>query len=401
MFDVDSIKKDFPIFKNHPEIHYLDSAASSLKLNKVIDKLDYYYNFLSVNVNRGPYKLSYEATNLYDDSRINIAKHLNCNSNEIIFTRGATNSLNLASLLLEPLINENDEIITSELEHNSSILPWINICKKKKAKLVYVPLTKEGRITIENFKKVINKNTKIVALTHVSNVMGYITPVKEICKISKEYKAITIIDGAQAIPHMKVDLKDLNCDFYCFSGHKMLGPTGIGILYGRYDLLDKLEPVEYGGDMALDVSKENQTYKNPPYKFEAGTPIIAEAIALSEAFDYLDKIGYDNIHRNEQDLFKYTYDKLSKIKEVIIHNPTCETGVLTFNVKDIHPHDVAQILNEDNVYVRVGNHCAHICANFLKVDGTIRASFYLYNDYKDCDALVNSVKRAIDFFGKF
>lgn len=400
MLDVNKIKKDFPLFINKPNICFLDSAASSIKLGRVIDKLNYYYNFLSVNVNRGPYKLSYEATNLYDESRIAISNYLNCSFEELIFTRGTTNSLNLASKMLEDSIKEGDEIITSELEHNSSILPWINIAKKKNAKIVYIPLI-NSRITLEGFKKVLTNKTKVIALTHVSNVLGYITPIEDIIKEIQNKDIITIIDGAQAAPHIKLDLKKINCDFYALSGHKMLGPTGIGLLYGKKELLKKYSPLEYGGDMALDVSKEVQKIKEPPYKFEAGTPIIAEAIALKEAFDYLNEIGLDNIHKHEQELTKYTMDKLSKIEGVTVYNKDCETGIVTFNIDGVHPHDAASIFDQEDVYIRAGNHCAHISAEYLNVISTIRASFYLYNDINDCDRLINTIVKARDFFNKF
>ena len=289
-------KKDFPVFSYHPDLAYLDSAASSLKCQKVIDKLDLYYKHLGVNVHRGVYGLSYEATDLYEQSRNIVADFINAKFEEIVFTRGCSSALNLVALSYGmDFIKAGDEVIVSELEHHSNLLPWMNVCKKTGATLKYIPLTSEGRITVENFKSVLTEKTKLVAINHVSNVMGYISPLKEIISLAHAVNAVVVCDGAQAVPHMKVDVKALDCDFYAFSGHKMCGPTGIGVLYGKKSLLDKMNPIEFGGDMADEVELTNATYKDTPYKFETGTPIIAEAIALGDACQYLDSVGFDNI----------------------------------------------------------------------------------------------------------
>jgi len=399
---MNNYKNDFPLYESHPNLAYLDNAASSLKCKNVIDTLNHYYKDLGVNVHRGVYELSYEATDLYENARENIAKFIGAKFDEIVFTRGTSASLNLvASSYGMDFINEGDEIIVSELEHHSNFIPWQIVCKKKHAKLVFVPLTNEGRITIENFKSVLTNKTKIVAINHVSNVMGYVSPIKEIIRLAHEVNAIVVVDGAQAIPHMSVNVKDLDCDFYAFSGHKMCGPTGIGVLYGKKELLDKMNPIEFGGDMADEVNLDMSTYKDIPYKFEAGTPIIAEAIGLGEACKYLESVGFDYISKHEHDVKEYALKRMLEIPEVEIYNKTCETGIITFNIKGVHPHDAASVLDQNGVCIRAGHHCAQPITRFLGQLSTIRASFYFYNDYEDADKLVDSVKEAVDFFGKF
>ena len=395
-------KEDFPVFLSHPNLVYLDSAASSLKCKRVIDKLNSYYNNNGVNVHRGVYSLSYEATDMYEGAREIIAKFINASEEEIVFTRGCSSSLNLvASSYGLANLCSGDEVIVSELEHHSNLIPWMNVCKKTGATLKYIPLTSDGRITVENFKSVISENTKVVAINHVSNVMGYISPIKEIVKIAHEYGAVVSVDGAQAAPHMKVDVKDLDCDFYSFSGHKMCGPTGIGVLFGKKKLLDKMDPIEFGGDMADEVFEISATYKDTPYKFETGTPIIAEAIALAEACLYLDSVGFDFIEKYEHELKEYALSKLNEIEGITVFNPTCETGIITFNVNDVHPHDAASVFDKENVCIRAGHHCAQPITRFLNQMATIRASFYFYNDYSDADKFVETVKEAVEFFAQF
>ena len=329
-------------------------------------------------------------------------KFLNCEFEEVVFTRGCSSALNLVALSYGmDFINEGDEVIVTELEHHSNLLPWMNVCKKKGATLKYIPLTEEGRITIDNFKSVLTNQTKLIAVNHVSNVMGYISPLKEIIRLAHEVGAVVVCDGAQAIPHMQVDVKDLDCDFYAFSGHKMCGPTGIGVLYGKKALLDKMNPVEFGGDMADEVELDSATYKDSPYKFETGTPIIAEAIALGDACEYLTSIGFDNIAKIEHDVKEYALNKLKEISGIKIYNPTCETGIITFNVDGVHPHDAASVFDKNGVCIRAGHHCAQPITKFLGQISTVRASFYFYNDYEDADKFVESVKEAVDFFGQF
>ena len=399
---MNEFKKDFPIYEKYPNLVYLDSAASSLKCKAVIDKLDHYYNRIGVNVHRGVYRLSYEATDLYEGARETIAKFINCDFEEVVFTRGCSSSLNLVALSYGmENVNSGDEVLVTELEHHSNLIPWMNVCKKKGATLKYIPLTKDGRITVEAFKSVITDKTKVVAINNVSNVMGYIAPIKEIVEIAHEYGAVVSVDGAQAIPHMKVDVRDLDCDFYSFSGHKMCGPTGVGVLYGKKHLLDKMEPIEFGGDMADEVFKHYATYKDAPYKFETGTPIIAEAIALADACLYLEKVGYDYIAKHEHELKELALKELLEIKGIEIYNPTCETGIITFNVVDVHPHDAASVFDKNDVCIRAGHHCAQPITHFLGQMATLRASFYFYNDTEDVKKFVETVKETVEFFGQF
>ena len=392
------LKKDFPVLSDETLV-YLDTAASSLKPIQVIKKLDEYYEKYSVNVHRGVYNLSYVATELYEDSRRKVSEFINADLSEIIFTRGASSALNLVatSYGLNNL-TENDEIIVSELEHHSQVLPWQNVSNITKAKLIYVQLNKEGRITIENFKKVLNKNTKMVALNYISNVMGYISPIKEIIKLSHEVGALVSVDAAQAAPHKTIDVKDIDCDFLAFSGHKMLGPTGIGVLYGKKKLLDKMPPIEFGGDMNDNVNLYDASWKEVPYKFETGTPIIAGAIGLGAAIDYLKEVGLDNIAKHEKELKDYTVKKLQEIEDIIIYNKNADTGIIAFNIEGVHPHDAVTFFDGDNICMRAGHHCAQLIIKWLEVVATLRVSFYLYNTIEDCDKFVESVKGARDFF---
>ena len=394
-----NVKKDFPVLVNNPNLTYLDTGATSLKPKCVIDKMDEYYTKYGVNVNRGVYKLSYLATEEYEETREVTAKFLNCKASEIVYTKGASNALNMiAESFGMSYVNEGDEIISSELEHHSNILPWQKVARVKKATIKYVELNEEGRITVEAFKKCLTPKTKVVVLTYVSNVMGYITPIEEITKLAHEVGAVVVVDAAQAVPHMKVDVKKIDCDFLGFSAHKMLGPTGFGILYGKYKYLSKMEPIEYGGDMIDEVYKDRSTYKDAPYKFETGTPPVAEAIAFKEAIRYIENIGYDKIQAHEKALMSYAREQLKGIEGLTIYNPTCETGIITFNIDRIHPHDASTIFDENNVCLRAGHHCAQLITRWLGVVGTLRACIYIYNDKKDIDNFVKAVKQACEFF---
>lgn len=396
---MNEIKKDFPVLVNNPSLVYLDSCATSLKPKSVIEKIDEYYEKYGVNVNRGVYDLSYHATLEYEETRQKTAEFLNAKPEEIVFTKGASSGLNLiASSYGLDNINEGDEIITSELEHHSNIIPWQNVAKKKKAILKFIELDSTGRITVESFKKVLSNKTKVVALTYVSNVMGYVTPIEEIIRLAHSVNAKVIVDAAQAVPHMKIDVKALDVDFLAFSAHKMLGPTGFGILYGKYDLLQKMEPIEFGGDMNDNVDLYESHYKDAPYKFETGTPPIAEAIAFKEAIKYLENYGYDKIQENEKTLTKYVIDELLKIENVTIYNPTVETGTIAFNIKNVHPHDAATYFDEEHIALRAGHHCAQLITKWLECVGTLRACFYLYNDLDDAKKFVNAVKGAAEYF---
>jgi cysteine desulfurase/selenocysteine lyase len=401
MMDVDKIRLDFPVYQKQPKITYLDSAASSLKVKFVIDELDHYYQTLGVNVHRGSYDLAYEATKLYEDARETVAKFINASTEEIIFTKGTTSALNLIANAYKDILKPGDEIVTSELEHHSSLLPWMMVAKKTGAKLVYIPLSTIGRITVEGFKSVLTKNTKIVALTHVSNVMGYLTPIKEITKLAKEVNAIVILDAAQSVPHLKVDVSDLNIDYLAFSGHKMFGPSGVGVLFGKQNLLNQLEPFEFGGEMADQVFKDSATFKEAPLRFEAGTPVISGAIGLAAAIKYMTKIGLDQIHAHNQMLHQYTLKKLKEIDGITIYNKEADNPIITFNIDGIHPHDIATMLDQYKVNVRAGHHCAQLVTKFLNVNSTLRASFHIYNNIEDCDKFISSVKEAKSFFQSF
>lgn len=405
MLDVKKIRQDFDIYKNSKNLVYLDSSASSLKVNSVINKLDYYYKNYGVNIHRGVYQLSYDATLMYDESRNYIAKFINALEDEVIFTRGTTNSINMLSIALRDFLSSSDEVVTSILEHHSCIIPFMENERRKHGKLIYIPLNDEKRITLDNFKNTITKNTKVIVLAQISNTMGYLIDVKQMIIEARKINpdVIVIIDGAQSIGHMKVDVKDLDCDFFAFSAHKMMGPTGIGILYGKRKWLRKIRPIEYGGDMTSDVSFTDFEYFDAPQKFEAGTPIIAEAIAFKEAVLYLEKIGYENIRAHERQLMNYTIPKLQKIKGVTIYNINTDSGIILFNINNVHPHDAASIFDKNNVCLRAGHHCALLITKDLKTmfNATLRASFYIYNDLNDCDIFLKSVEEAVKFFNSF
>lgn len=395
-----NIRDEFPIYEFNKNLVYLDTAASSLKPKAVIDTVDYYYSHYGVNVHRGVYGLSYEATDLYESARDKVANFINATHNEIIFTRGATQSLNMvANHFLN--LEEGDEIITSELEHHSNFLPWLEVSKQTKAVLRFVELDKQGKLTIEAFKKVLSPKTKVVSLTYVSNVLGFINPIKEITKLAHEVGALVVVDAAQAAPHIKIDVKDLDCDYLAFSSHKMLGPTGIGVLYGKEHLLNKMHPTEFGGEMVQTVSKDSATYKTGPFRFEAGTPIISGAIGLGKAVDYLNDIGFEFIHNHIKSLYEYTTQKLEKIEGVTIYNKNNDIGLITFNIEGVHPHDAATIFDKNGVALRAGHHCAQLVTKWLGITASLRASFYIYNTKEDADDFIKSVIEARDFFGRF
>lgn len=393
------IRKDFALFDTNDSIAYLDNGATSLKPKVVIDKMNEYYANYGVNIHRGVYHLSYKATDEFDIARAKVAKFINANESEIIFVRNASEALNLCALTFgRDYLSEGDEVIVSELEHHSSILPWQVLCKEKKANLKYVPLNEDGRITVENFKKVLSDKTKVVALTYVSNVMGYVTPIKEIIILAHEYNAYVVVDAAQAVPHMKIDVKDLDCDFLGFSGHKMMGPTGVGVLYGKKKILKTLKPLYYGGDMNEEVYKDNVDVKDVPYRFETGTPAIAEVIGLGKAIDYIESIGFDYIHNHSMELYNYTINKLKDLDGITIYNKNPEVPIIAFNITGIHPHDAATVFDEGGVCLRAGHHCAQLLTKWLDCAGTLRGSFYVYNTKEDADKFIEKVKETIDFF---
>jgi cysteine desulfurase/selenocysteine lyase len=402
MIDVKKVRENFIIYQKQPNLCYLDSAASSLKVKTVVDQVNKYYHTLGVNVHRGAYELAYEATKQYEDARITVKDFIHAESEEnIVFTRGTTSSLNLIAKGFEHMLQPGDEIITSELEHHSSVLPWMVVAKQREAKLVYIPLTKQGKITVDNFKSVLSERTKVVAITHVSNAMGYLTPIKEISKLAHEKGAVVILDAAQSVPHMKVNVQDLGVDFLAFSGHKMFGPSGVGVLYGKEKLLNQLEPYEFGGEMADQVFKDHFTYKDAPLRFEAGTPVISGAIGLAEAIRYIESLDMDNIEAHTKTLHQYTLSQMKDIEGITIYNMDAEMPIINFNVNGVHPHDIATTLDQYQINVRAGHHCAQLVTKFLNVNATLRASFHVYNSKEDCDTFIKGLKASIQFFNGF
>jgi len=401
MICVRKIREAFPIYKNHPQLVYLDSAASALKLNKVKESINYYYDNLNTNVYRGDYDLGYQTTTLFEATREEVAQFINADKQEIVFTKGTTEGINLVANHFSSILKEGDEIIISELEHHTNFIPWQIVAKKTKATIKYVKLTKEGRITVANFLAVLSDKTKIVALNYVSNVMGYLTPLREIIMLAHEKKARVLIDAAQAAPHFKLDVKALKVDYLAFSSHKMFGPTGVGILYLNEQTHQETIPFEYGGEMVLKVDKESAIFKDAPYKFEAGTPPIEGVIAFKEAIKFFNKIDYSSIREHTKMLHEYTLKKLKELKEVKVYNPHNEIGLITFNIDGVHPHDAMTIFAKNKVYLRAGQHCAEPITKFLGEMATLRASFHIYNDFNDCDKLVASIKETIAFFKQF
>ncbi|MED4071200.1 cysteine desulfurase [Priestia endophytica] len=401
--NIHDIREQFPIL--HQEVNgnplvYLDSAATSQKPLKVIEAVDKYYREYNSNVHRGVHTLGTRATDGYEGAREKVRKFINASSTEeVIFTRGTTTALNtIAASYGRTNLGEGDEIVITYMEHHSNIIPWQQVAKATGATLKYIPLTDDGSLDLEEVRNTVTSNTKIVAVMHVSNVLGTINPVKEIARIAHENEAVMVVDGAQSAPHMKVDVQDLDCDFYAFSGHKMGGPTGIGVLYGKKALLEKMEPVEFGGEMIDFVNLYDSTWKELPWKFEGGTPIIAGAIGLGAAIDFLEDVGLDNIAAHEHKLAQYALEKLSTVEGITIYGPKERAGVVTFNLDEVHPHDVATVLDADGIAVRAGHHCAQPLMKYLNVSATARASFYLYNTEEEIDRFVSSLIKTKEYF---
>ncbi|MEI3605497.1 cysteine desulfurase [Pseudogracilibacillus sp. SE30717A] len=402
--DIRAIRKQFPILdqevNGHPLV-YLDSSATSQKPIPVIEAVDNYYRLTNSNVHRGVHTLGSRATDLYEGAREKVRRFINARSTaEIIFNRGTTTGINMVaqSYGLQN-VKADDEIVITPMEHHSNIIPWQQVAKITGATLKYIPLQEDGTVSIENVKNTITDKTKIVAITHLSNVLGTINPVKEIAKIAHENGAIIAVDGAQSAPHMKVDVQDLDCDFYTFSGHKMCAPTGIGVLYGKEELLQQMEPVEFGGEMIDFVEKYDSTWKELPWKFEGGTPIIAGAIGLGAAIDFLTDIGMDNILQHDKKLAKYAQERLNEIEGLTIYGPKDRAALVTFNLDDVHPHDVSTVLDMEGIAVRAGHHCAQVLMKWLDVSATARASMYLYNTEEDIDRLAEGLVKTKEYFG--
>ncbi|HHY71794.1 MAG TPA: cysteine desulfurase [Bacillus bacterium] len=402
--DIQDIRKQFPILhqqvNNHPLV-YLDSAATSQKPVQVIEALDRYYREYNSNVHRGVHTLGTLATDGYEGAREKVRKFINAKSvQEIIFVRGTTTAINtVAASYGRANLGVGDEIVITPMEHHSNIIPWQQVAKATGATLKYIPLQEDGTIALADVEKTVTPNTKIVSVMHVSNVLGTINPVKEIAAIAHKNGAVMVVDGAQSTPHMKVDVQDLDCDFYAFSGHKMCGPTGIGVLYGKKALLEKMEPVEFGGEMIDFVDLYDSTWKELPWKFEGGTPIIAGAIGLGAAIDFLEEIGIDNISAYEHKLAQYALEKVSEIEGVTIYGPKERAGLVTFTIDDVHPHDVATVLDAEGIAVRAGHHCAQPLMKWLNVSATARASFYLYNTEEEIDVFVKALIKTKEYFG--
>ena len=398
-------KEDFPIFKNR-DIAYLDSGATAQKPQIVIDAINNFYDKFNANPHRGAYTLSVEATAVYEDTRAKIAKFINAkHPEEIIFSKNASESLNLLaySYGLDNL-KKGDDVVISIMEHHSNLVPWQFVTQKTGSELKYMYINDEFELSKEEIESKITDNTKIVGITHISNVLGTINNVKEIIKYAHKKGAVVIVDASQSIPHMKIDVQDLDADFLVFSGHKMFAPLGIGVLYGKRELLNKMNPFLMGGDMIEYVYEQKTTFAPLPNKFEAGTQNVEGVVGLGAAIDYINSIGYDKIQEHDREIVEYAREKLSKLDYLDIYmTPNAEnhSAVISFNIKGVHPHDVASILDSENVCVRSGNHCAQPLMRFLDIDSTCRASFYIYNTKEDVDRLVAGIEKAYKMFEKY
>ena len=402
--DVEILRRDFPILDqivNDEPLVYLDNAATTQKPTQILEAIAAYYEKDNANVHRGVHTLAERATAAYEAARERVRSFIHAASTkEVLFTRGTTTSLNWVARYAENVLQPGDEVLISVMEHHSNIIPWQEACKKTGARLIYAYL-KDGMLDLADFRSKLTEKTRFVALAHVSNVLGVVNPIKEIAELVHQANALLVVDGAQSVPHMKIDVQDLDVDFFAFSGHKMLGPTGIGVLYGKEELLERMSPVEFGGEMIDFVYEQEATWKELPWKFEAGTPNIAGAIGLAAAIDYLDKIGMETVHQYEQELIAYAFPKLQAVEGLTIYGSedlTQRSGVISFNLAGLHPHDVATALDYEGVAVRAGHHCAQPLLSYLGVAATVRASFYLYNTKADCDKLVEALQKTKEFF---
>ena len=403
-FETEKIRKDFPILSrkiNGNPLIYLDNAATSQKPISVIESLSNYYSEYNSNVHRGVHTLSMEATDAYELARTKIANFINSKPEEIIWTRNTSESLNIVAKGFSESISEVNNIVISKMEHHSNLVPWQQLCIETGAELRYLENDSNGIIDLVHAQEIIDKNTSILSITHMSNVLGIINPVNELREITIKSGTKLIIDGAQSVPHFSVDVKEINCDFLSFSAHKMLGPTGIGILYGKKELLEKMNPIYFGGDMIAEVTYESATWNDLPYKFEAGTPNIADAIATGVAIDYLSNIGMDNIFSHEQYLTEYTINKFSELSNYKIIGPKTiknRGGVISFNHKNLHPHDVGEVLDKFGIAIRTGHHCAMPLVRSYDIVAAARASFYLYNTKDEIDFFIESLIEVENYF---
>ena len=398
MFPVEKIRADFPILQrevNGKPLVYFDNAATSQTPQIVIDAIVDYYTNYNANIHRGVHSLSQEATDKYEEARIKIQQHFNAEkSYEIIFTSGTTHGINMVASGFSELLQEGDEVIVSALEHHSNIVPWQMLCEKSGAVLKVIPMLENGTLDMNVYDELLSNNTKLVFCNHVSNALGTINPIKEIIDKAHQVGAAVLIDGAQATPHIKPNVQDLNVDFYVASAHKICGPTGVGILYGKEEWLEKLPPYQGGGEMIETVTFEKTTYAGLPHKFEAGTPNICGGIAFGVALDYMNSIGFDEIAKYENELLEYGTQKLNEIEDITIYGTSSKTAVLSFNVDGIHPYDIGTILDKLGVAVRTGHHCAQPIMNFYNIPGTVRASFAFYNTKAEIDVFIEALKKA-------
>lgn len=383
--------QDFPLLSrqsNGKPFRYLDNSATSQKPRAVIEAMSSYYGSFNANVHRGIYRIAQEATLEYEKAHDVVAQFIGGQAEEVIFTRGTTDSLNLLAFSLAKQLREGDEILLTEMEHHSNIVPWQQVAKERKAILKYIPVSEEGTLLMEKAREMITTKTRIVSVTHISNVLGSINPVQEVASLAHEVGALLIVDAAQSIPHMPIDVTNLGCDFLAFSGHKMLGPMGIGVLWGRKQLLEDLEPYQYGGDMIREVRFDGATWNDLPWKFEAGTPNVPGALGLMKAIEYLQDIGMENIQQHTSEVTKYAQEELQKIPGLVILGPARRGPLVAFTMAGIHPHDIAELLDKENIAIRAGHHCAMPLHKKLGLGGSTRASFSIYNTKEDVDALV-------------
>lgn len=399
--DAKKLKKDFPIFKNNKGLVYLDNSATSQRPRVVIDSITDFMKKENANISRGVYDLAEKSTEKFEDARKIVAEFIGATEKEVIFTKGTTNSINMIPGMIKDLISRGKrEIVLTEMEHHSNLIPWQAFAKRNKMKLKFIKMKKDFTLDLDDAKEKITSKTAIVSLTHVSNILGTINPIEQIVSLAKSKNAYTIIDAAQSAPHIKINVKEIDCDFLAFSSHKMLGPFGIGILYVKEDLLKKLSPVEFGGGMVKDSDFDKVKFKDYPEKFEAGTQNISGIIGLAAAIRYLEEIGLDDIENWEKRLLRYALSKIKDIEGISVYNPGVNnsTGILSFNIAGVHPHDVASLLNEDGIAIRAGHGCAIPLIKKMKVDGVCRASFYFYNTSEDIDKLIEGITKIKEKF---
>ena len=394
------IREEFPILDqkiNGEDLIYLDNAASTQKPKAVINAIKDYYENDHSNVHRGVHTLSVRATEAYENARVKVTEFLNSpNNHQIIFTKGTTDSINLIATSITSLINENDEILITAMEHHSNIVPWQELCKRTGAVLKIIPINENGEILIDDYKDMVSAKTKLISVVHLSNTLGTINPIEDIIKIAKSHDVITVIDGAQAAGHLPIDVQQLDCDFYLFSGHKIFGPTGIGVLFGKEEILNRIDPYQYGGEMILKVTFEETTYNSLPHKFEAGTPNIAGAVGIGASIDFINSLDRDLCHEYEMSLHDYALSQLEQIDGIrIIGKSSHKSAIISFVIDGMHPHDIGTIINQKGIAVRTGHHCTMPLMDFYEIPGTVRASFSIYNNHSEIDKLIDAIKLAI------